>query len=92
MWGSRVWEKDSLEYFDINVCSSGNKGIQKGSVNMIKDKKKESVMTVDTVGKFHHTDPRQRNGYAHLTPPDNDTKSVRPPDMEMETILAMPFV
>ena len=42
-WGSRVWEEHSLGHFDINVCSSGNKRIQKGSVKMIKDKKTDQV-------------------------------------------------
>ena len=48
---------------------------------MIEDRKKNSVTTVDTVGKFH--------GCAHLSPLDNYTESVGTPDMDMETDLGI---
>ena len=55
---SRVWEEHSPKCSDINFYSSGNKGIQKGSVNVNKDESKGSVakvdMTDDTVEKCYN--------------------------------------
>ena len=62
----KIWVNSSSEY---NVCSSGNKRIQKESAKIIKEKKEKSVTTIDTV------DPHPRNGYnAQLAITDNDTK------------------
>ena len=81
---SKVLEELSLEHFDINVCSPGNKRIKKESAKVIKDKKEKSVTTVDTV------DPHPRKGYnAQLATRDNDIKSVAMPDMDMGTIVGV---